>query len=122
VIPSPNGQYGGTPGKVWVQWPHEKDQSYSYRVGFHGKMDLEMVSAGVCGRYQPHTLPILKISKPKLDEKTNEVAVALPLVVGDKVKLTVGLKELREIFLDSGREWNPANKKKVTKMKMVGQC
>jgi hypothetical protein len=48
--------------------------------------------------------------------------VALPLGVGDKVKFTVGLEELREIFLDSGRRWNPADMKKVTKMKMFDQC
>ncbi len=124
VVPSPNGQHGGTPGKIWVQWPHEKEKSYSYRVGFNGKIDLKisMAVAGVGGHYQPHTLPILKISKPKTDEETNDVAVALPLGVGDKVKFTVGLEELREIFLDSGRRWNPADMKKVTKIKMVDQC
>jgi hypothetical protein len=121
VVPSPNGQHGGTPGKVWVQWPHEKEKSYSYRVGFNGQMDLEIARAGVGGRYQPHTLPILKISKPKLDEKTNDVDV-LPLVVGDKVKFAVGLEELREIAVDCGLEWYPADMEKVTIMKMIGQC
>jgi hypothetical protein len=119
VVPSPNGQHGGTPGKVWVQWPHEKDKSYSYRVGFNGKMDLEMVSAGVGGHYQPHTLPILKISKPKLDEKTNDVDVALLLVVGDTVRVTVGLEELRELVVDCGLKWIPSKMGKVTKMKTV---
>ena len=119
MVPSPNGQHGGTPGKVWVQWPHKKDQSYSYRVGFNGKMDLEMVSAGVCGRYQPHTLPILKISKPKLDEKAKYVDVALPLVVGDTVRVTVGSEELRDQVVDCGLKWIPSKMGKVTKMKTV---
>ena len=119
VVPSPNGRHGGTPGKVWVQWPHEKNKSYSYRVGFNGQMDLKIAKAGVGGRYQPHTLPILKISKPKLDEKKNDVAVALPLVLGDKVKFAVGLEELREIVVDCGLEWNPTDMKKVMKLKMI---
>ena len=79
----------------------------------------------VGGHYQPYTLPILKISKPKLDEKINDVN--LPLVVGDKVKFTVGLEELREIVVDwrianSDVSWNPASKIKVTKLKTIGQC
>ena len=73
----------------------------------------------VGGHYQPYTLPILKISKPKLDEKKNDVAVALPLVLGDKVKFAVGLEELREIVVDCGLEWNPTDMKKVMKLKMI---
>ena len=87
-------------------------------------MDLEMVSAGVGGLYQPHTLPIFEISKPKLDEKAKDVNVALPLVVGDTVKFTVGSEDLREIVVDwrvANFDWKPAAIKKVTKFKTVGQ-
>ncbi len=44
VMPVPTGREI-TPGKVWVQWPHDKEP-YSYRVGFKGKMDLEIANAG----------------------------------------------------------------------------
>ncbi|EFX83980.1 hypothetical protein DAPPUDRAFT_34014, partial [Daphnia pulex] len=58
VVPAPTGREM-TPGNVWVQWPDEMDKSYPYRVGFSGKMDLKMAKAGIDGRYQPDTLPVL---------------------------------------------------------------
>ncbi len=44
-MPVPNGREM-TPGKVWVQWPHDENP-YSYRVGFKGKMDLKITNAGI---------------------------------------------------------------------------
>jgi hypothetical protein len=86
-----------TPGNVWVQWPDEMDKSYPYRMGFSGKMDFEMAKAGIGGQYQPITLPVLVISKPRADEKTNDVIAEHPFVVGDRVKVVVGLEDLREM-------------------------
>ncbi len=103
-----------TPGIVWVQWPHEVDKSYPYRVGFSGKMDLKMAKAGIGGYYQPDTLPVLEISKPRVDEKTNDVIADHPFVVGDRVKVVVGLEDLREMSVDCGIHWKAGNIKKVT--------
>lgn len=102
-----------TPGKVWVRWPHEVDKSYPYRVGLDGKMDLEMAKAGIGGHYQPDTLPILVISKPRADEKTSDEVADPPFVIGDRVKLAVGLEELREMIVDSGMYWSPKITKRV---------
>ncbi|XP_046454465.1 E3 ubiquitin-protein ligase MIB2-like [Daphnia pulex] len=112
VVPTPTGREM-TSGKIWVQWPCELDKSYPYRVGFSGKMDLKMAKAGVGGQYQPDTLPVLKISKPRVNEKTNEVVADPPLVVGDRVKVVVGLEDLREMSVDCGIGWNAGKMKKV---------
>ncbi len=120
MVPSPNGQHGGTPGKVWVQWSHEKGKSYSYRVGMNGQMDLKMVLPGVGGYYQPHQLPKLKISWKPMTEagKAN-----LPLVVGDAVQFDIPILELRDIIVDSadllGLEWEPAKMEKVNKLNRI---
>lgn len=109
VISLPIG-YCRRPGKVWVQWPHSNDTPYSYRVGLSGKMDLEMVSAGLGGHYQPHTLPILQVFKSKEGKACD---VSLPFVVGDSVMFTVELEELRKMLVDCGLEWNANQMKKV---------
>lgn len=106
-----------TPGKVWVQWPHEKEKSYSYRegvssMGFNGKSkflekcDLQMFKAATCGHYQPDILPILKISTQRTDEKPNDSVV--PLVNGD-----LGFEELREMMVVCGLQWNADTMKEV---------
>jgi hypothetical protein len=89
------------------------DKSYSYRVGLNGKMDLKMAKAGIGGQYQPDTLPILVISKPRVDEKTNDVITDPPFVIGDRVKVVVVLEELREMVVDCGLGWNNGEMKKV---------
>lgn len=105
VVSVPKGRER-KPGRVWVQRRPDIDDFYSYRVGFNGKVDLEVSSTGFGGHYQPHNLPILKISEPKTDKKTNDVIVMdLPLVVGDTVKFVVGLEELREMAVDCGLVW-----------------
>lgn len=106
-----------TPGNVWVQWPHEVDKSYSYRVGFSGKMDLKIAKAGFGGLYQPDTLPVLVISKPRANEKTNEVVADPPFVVGDRVKLAVGLEELREMSVNCELDWNNDDNGEMVKVK-----
>jgi hypothetical protein len=105
-----------TPGKVWVQWPHEMDKSYPYRVGLNDKMDLEIAKAGIGGHYQPDTLPVLVISKPKADEKTNDVVADPPFVVGDRVKVVVELEELREMVVDCGLGWDAGTMNKVKRI------
>jgi hypothetical protein len=99
VVPTPTGREM-TSGKVWVQWPCELDKSYSYRVGLNGKMDLRIAKAGIGGHYQPDTLPVLKISKSRADEKPQDVVADPPFVIGDRVKLAVGLKQLREMSVN----------------------
>jgi hypothetical protein len=101
------------PGKVWVQWPDEMDKSYPYCVGLDGKMDLKIAKAGIGGHYQPDTLPVLEISKPMANEKTNDVITDPAFVVGDRVKVVVGLEELREMVLDCWLYWNAGEMKKV---------
>ena len=86
------------PGKVWVQWPDEKDKPFAYHVGFNGKVDLKMVKAGIVGLYQPHTLPVLKISKQRMDEKSNDGTV--PLGLGNTVKFAVGFEERVGMLVD----------------------
>jgi hypothetical protein len=99
VVLTPTGREM-TSGKVWVQWPCELDKSYSYRVGLNGKMDLRIAKAGIGGHYQPDTLPVLKISKSRADEKPKDVVADPPFVIGDRVKLAVGLKQLREMSVN----------------------
>ncbi len=103
-MPAPTGREM-KPGKVWVQWPDEMDKSYPYCVGLDGKMDLKIAKAGIGGHYQPDTLPVLEISKPMANEKTNDVITDPAFVVGDRVKVVVGLEELREIWVDYGMKW-----------------
>jgi hypothetical protein len=104
VVPVPTGREM-TPGKVWVKWPHD-EKPYSYRAGFKGKMDLEMDKSGNGGYYQPDTLPVLEISKMK-------AFADLPFVIGDAVKFTVGLEELREMMVNSNLYWDAGEMKKV---------
>lgn len=110
VVPAPTGREM-TPGKVWVQWPHEVDKSYPYRMCFNGKMNLGIAKAGIGRQNQPDTLPVLGISKP--DEKTNDVIADPPFVVGDRVKFAVGLKDQREMVVDSGMYWYPGIMKRI---------
>ncbi len=89
------------------------NKSYSYRVGLNGKMDLKIAKAGIGGNYQPDTLPVLVISKPRVNEKTNDVIADPSFVVGERVKFAVGLKELRNMVVDSGIYWHPDIMKRV---------
>ncbi|XP_046654681.1 E3 ubiquitin-protein ligase mib1-like [Daphnia pulicaria] len=68
-------------------------------------MDLGIVKAGIGGHYQPDTLPVLVISKPRANEKTNDVVADPPFVVGDRVKVVVGLKQLREMSVNCELNW-----------------
>ncbi len=107
----PNGSEM-TPGKVWVQWP-DKEEPNLYRAGFNGKMDLGIVKAGIGGLYQPDTLPVLVISKPRANEKTNDVVADPPFVVGDRVKVVVGLKQLREMSVNCELNWMNSEMERV---------
>ncbi len=66
-----------------------------------------------CGRYQPDTLPILEISESSADEKLNYVVADIPFVIGDRVKFTVKMEELREMMVDSGVGWGAPMKKVI---------
>jgi hypothetical protein len=41
------------------------------------------------------------------------VVADIPFVIGDSVKLAVGLEELREMMVDSGVSWNAPMKKVI---------
>jgi hypothetical protein len=47
------------------------------------------------------------------DRKTNDIIANHPFVVGDRVKVVVGLEELREMVLDCWLYWNAGEMKKV---------
>lgn len=72
----------------------------------------KLVSADIISR----TLPILVISKHRANEKTNDVIADPPFVVGDRVKVVVGLEELREIVVDCGIGWKTGTMNKVKRI------
>jgi hypothetical protein len=57
------------------------------------------------------------ISKPRANEKTNEVVADPPFVVGDRVKLAVGLEELREMSVNCELDWNNDDNGEMVKVK-----
>lgn len=103
-----------------MKWYGNKE-TYVYRVGYHGKVDLCAEKAVVGGYYYPETLPILtstyweecQTTLLKLKQNANTLNERT-LAAKDKVKLSADVDLLREMQ-DGHGGWDP-DMKKVNKI------
>jgi len=93
-------------GIVNVSWG-SSSPTFTYRRGCGGKMDLRTIEPTSGGCYQSDWLPVLRASKTDHFGKIKN-----QFTVGDRVKIVVNVKELREKQAQLGG-WNPSIMEKV---------
>ena len=93
-------------GKVEVRW-FANHNSFSYRRGLDGKVDLVAVAPQEIGLYQPDSLPVLKNGMNKL-AKIDSSDVTRRFSAGDRVRIIVESVEiLREKQMENCGGWDP---------------
>lgn len=81
-----------SPGLVQVKW--QNGETHPYRLGFDGKVDLQLVRVASGGFYHPEHLPILKSG---LLKSVTNVNSEIKFAIGDRVKICVGEDKLRKM-------------------------